>query len=71
MVKDIPECDKFMELGNSNRSVGFTKMNAASSRSHSIFTITLETSEKAADGKEMIRVGKLHLVDLAGSGMCG
>lgn len=57
-----------MELGNSNRSVGFTKMNAASSRSHSIFSIALETCEKSLDGKDMIRAGKLHLVDLAGSG---
>lgn len=42
-------------------------MNAHSSRSHSLFTITLERSELGADGKPHIRVGKLNMVDLAGS----
>lgn len=42
-------------------------MNARSSRSHSLFTITIECSELGADGKDHIRVGKLNLVDLAGS----
>lgn len=42
-------------------------MNQDSSRSHSIFTITIETSEVGADGKPHIRAGKLNLVDLAGS----
>lgn len=31
-----------LELGNSARTVGSTAMNAASSRSHAIFTINLE-----------------------------
>jgi hypothetical protein len=42
-------------------------MNEHSSRSHSLFTITIESSEVAADGKSHIRVGKLNIVDLAGS----
>ena len=42
-------------------------MNDASSRSHSIFTITIESSEMGNDGKSHIRVGKLNIVDLAGS----
>lgn len=42
-------------------------MNATSSRSHSIFTITIESSEMGEDGQEHYKVGKLHLVDLAGS----
>ena len=42
-------------------------MNAESSRSHSIFTITIESSEVGDDGKDHIVAGKLHLVDLAGS----
>jgi kinesin family protein 3/17 len=41
-------------------------MNADSSRSHSIFSITVETSE-IIEGESRIRVGKLNLVDLAGS----
>ena len=42
-------------------------MNEHSSRSHSIFTITIESSEVGLDGKSHIRVGKLNIVDLAGS----
>merc|ERR1719453_2753010 len=44
-------------------------MNQESSRSHSIFTIVVETSEPAENPKEKpkIRSGKLNLVDLAGS----
>ena len=55
---------EIMKLGNSNRSVGATKMNAESSRSHSLFqmTITQTNNEDLS-----VRAGKLVLVDLAGS----
>ena len=56
-----------MEVGKKNRRAAATAMNPSSSRSHSIFTITVETSEMGADGENHIRVGKLNLVDLAGS----
>ena len=46
-------------------AVGSTNMNLHSSRSHAIFTVTVECSEKYPDGKQHVRVGKLHLVDLA------
>ena len=46
-------------------SVGATNMNATSSRSHAIFTITIERSEKGPDGQQHLRMGKLHMVDLA------
>lgn len=42
-------------------------MNAQSSRSHAIFSVTIECSEKGIDGNQHVRMGKLHLVDLAGS----
>lgn len=58
--------DVFTE-GNLNRHVGATAMNADSSRSHSVFTITLESSELDGEGKAHIKVGKLNIVDLAGS----
>ncbi|CAD7943855.1 unnamed protein product [Amoebophrya sp. A25] len=62
VVKSVDEMHQVMAQGTRNRSVGQTKMNETSSRSHSIFTITIETS---ANGH--IRVGKLNMVDLAGS----
>ncbi|KAJ3207036.1 Kinesin-like protein kif3a [Dinochytrium kinnereticum] len=69
VIKDVDEMDRLMSFGNKNRSVGATEMNATSSRSHSIFTITVEASEKGdnVDDESRIRAGKLHLVDLAGS----
>lgn len=40
-------------------------MNSESSRSHAIFSITVETSQVGADGEEHVKMGRLHLVDLA------
>merc|ERR1711892_528906 len=67
VVNNADDMDKIMTMGNKNRSVGSTNMNATSSRSHAIFTITIECSEKGPDKQQHFRVGKLHLVDLAGS----
>jgi kinesin family protein 3/17 len=67
VVKSVAEMDTLMDTGNRHRSVGSTLMNENSSRSHSIFSITIESSETGVDGKEHIVVGKLNLVDLAGS----
>ncbi|KAJ3273827.1 Kinesin-like protein kif3b [Terramyces sp. JEL0728] len=67
VVKSVEELEALMELGNKNRSVGATLMNENSSRSHSIFTITIESSEVGPDGQDKYVSGKLNLVDLAGS----
>ncbi|XP_043191965.1 kinesin-like protein KIF3A [Amphibalanus amphitrite] len=67
VVNNADDMDKIMTLGNKNRSVGATNMNEHSSRSHAIFTTTIERSERGLDGQNHVRVGKLHLVDLAGS----
>jgi len=58
-----------MEHGTNNRKTGETAMNKGSSRSHSIFTIYVETAEPdpAKHGEQRIKAGKLNLVDLAGS----
>lgn len=60
------ECEKLMQTGLRNRSVGATLMNADSSRSHSIFSLHLEMMEMRDDG-EHIKTTKLNMVDLAGS----
>jgi kinesin family member 3B len=54
-----------MQKGNACRSTGATLMNQDSSRSHSIFTITIECTGDMT--QDHVRVGKLNLVDLAGS----
>ncbi|XP_077360275.1 kinesin family member 4 [Festucalex cinctus] len=64
-VVSAQEMVRCLELGNSARTVGSTAMNVASSRSHAIFTITLE-QRKGKDKADSV-VSKLHLVDLAGS----
>jgi len=44
-VKSIKEIEHYMTKGSATRKTGATAMNDTSSRSHSIFTIYLETSE--------------------------
>jgi kinesin family protein 3/17 len=66
-VKSVPELEKLLLAGIKNRKVGETAMNKDSSRSHSIFTIYVETAEEIGDGNSKFKVGKLNLVDLAGS----
>lgn len=63
VVKSADEVNDLLEKGRSSRSVRATEMNPNSSRSHSIFSISVEQQD--FDGS--IKVGKLNLVDLAGS----
>lgn len=67
VVHNADDLDNIMKLGNKNRVVGATKMNSESSRSHAIFSITIESSETDENGKQYVKMGKLQLVDLAGS----
>lgn len=67
VVKSAEEMNQVLAAGLSNRSTGSTNMNAESSRSHSIFLVTIEQCEIGSDGEGHIRVGKLNMVDLAGS----
>ncbi|KAJ3258487.1 hypothetical protein HK103_003609 [Boothiomyces macroporosus] len=64
--KDIGE---LLELGTRNRSIGDTLMNQQSSRSHAIFTISLEKTMflKGGAGASITKKSKFQLVDLAGS----
>ncbi|KAL3921020.1 MAG: hypothetical protein SGPRY_005043 [Prymnesium sp.] len=55
-------------VGDTNRAVSETTMNTESSRSHCIFTVSIEIKPH---GTDKIRRSKLHLVDLAGSERVG
>lgn len=57
-----------IRTGQSNRAIAFTKMNAESSRSHSIFVLNI-SQKNLKDGSS--KSGKLYLVDLAGSEKVG
>lgn len=53
-----------MNAGSQNRSVAATRMNATSSRSHSIFLVTVQQKNTKTDTSKQ---GKLYCCDLAGS----
>ncbi|GJP31357.1 hypothetical protein CLOM_g11998 [Closterium sp. NIES-68] len=53
--------------GEEHRHVGATHFNTASSRSHTIFTLTVESSGRDLDGYEEVTYSQLNLIDLAGS----
>nr|XP_048273598.1 chromosome-associated kinesin KIF4A isoform X2 [Myodes glareolus] len=62
VASDTVDC---LEQGNNSRTVASTAMNSQSSRSHAIFTISIEQRKK--NDKNSNFHSKLHLVDLAGS----
>ncbi|XP_024371093.1 kinesin-like protein KIN-4A [Physcomitrium patens] len=76
-VTTLAEMAICLEQGSLCRATGSTNMNSSSSRSHAIFTITVEQKRKwdsptacagvLDDSSDDYLCAKLHLVDLAGS----
>lgn len=56
-----------LDRGTAKRRTAETLLNKSSSRSHSVFTITIHMKETTPEGEDVIKIGKLNLVDLAGS----
>ncbi|XP_031491492.1 kinesin-like protein KIN-8A isoform X2 [Nymphaea colorata] len=56
-----------LQQGNQNRTTEPTRVNETSSRSHAILQVVAEYRVKDACNKVVNRVGKLSLIDLAGS----
>lgn len=67
IVKNSKEIFVLLEQGMAKRRTAETLLNKQSSRSHSVFIVTVSVREVTPEGDEYIRVGKLYLVDLAGS----
>jgi kinesin family member 11 len=67
IVYTASEIYKILDKGSAKRRTAETLLNKQSSRSHSIFSITIHIKELTHEGEEMIKIGKLNLVDLAGS----
>lgn len=65
-VTSAAEAYQVLSMGWRNRRVASTSMNRESSRSHAVFTMTLESKETAKEVVN-IRTSQLNLVDLAGS----
>ncbi|XP_006073751.2 kinesin-like protein KIF11 [Bubalus bubalis] len=66
-VHNKDEVYQILEKGAAKRTTAATLMNAYSSRSHSVFSVTIHMKETTVDGEELVKIGKLNLVDLAGS----
>ncbi|KAL3628565.1 hypothetical protein CASFOL_027611 [Castilleja foliolosa] len=66
-VYSANEIYSLLERGASRRRTADTLLNKRSSRSHSIFTITVHIKDGTIGDDELIKCGKLNLVDLAGS----
>ncbi|UZJ51410.1 hypothetical protein CBS101457_000730 [Exobasidium rhododendri] len=66
-MKDAKHGLKLLQKGSQKRQIAATKCNESSSRSHSIFSLTVHIKETTSKGEDVLRTGKLNLVDLAGS----
>ncbi|KAJ3155321.1 Kinesin-like protein kif21b [Geranomyces michiganensis] len=68
-VADVSKALSVLQQGTIARTTGDTQMNEKSSRSHAVFTVTLEQRGVVPLGQEprILRISKLSLVDLAGS----
>ncbi|PSN70423.1 kinesin family protein-like protein [Corynespora cassiicola Philippines] len=66
-LKTAAQGIKMLREGSHKRQVAATKCNDLSSRSHTVFTITVYMKRVGEDGQEYLSAGKLNLVDLAGS----
>ncbi|KAJ0973399.1 hypothetical protein J5N97_021358 [Dioscorea zingiberensis] len=67
IVTNAGEIFSLLERGCAKRRTAETLLNKQSSRSHSLFSITIHIKEATPEGEELIKSGKLNLVDLAGS----
>jgi len=61
------EVMELLTRGNKNRVTESTGANATSSRSHAVLQITVEQRDKVSNTSHEVRIGKLSLIDLAGS----
>ncbi|KAL3151849.1 hypothetical protein ABBQ38_012814 [Trebouxia sp. C0009 RCD-2024] len=67
IVKSSTDIYTLLDRGSAKRRTAETLLNKQSSRSHSVFCITVHMRETPTEGEDVIKVGKLYLVDLAGS----
>jgi hypothetical protein len=66
IIGDHHSALRLFQRGVANRHVSETAMNRESSRSHAVFTLTIQ-SKILRDGTFHLRESKLNMVDLAGS----
>ncbi|GAB7357684.1 hypothetical protein MBLNU459_g0173t1 [Dothideomycetes sp. NU459] len=66
-IKNASKGLELLRSGSHKRQVAATKCNDLSSRSHTVFTITVYMKRTSDTGEDFVSAGKLNLVDLAGS----
>nr|NP_001011659.1 kinesin-like protein 2 [Ciona intestinalis] len=66
VVASVSEAFMVLKSGWNNRHVASTSMNRESSRSHAVFTLSIETKDKTGEVTK-VRRSLLNMVDLAGS----
>lgn len=66
-IKSASSGIKLLRDGSHKRQVAATKCNDLSSRSHTVFTVTVYMKRTSDAGEDYVAAGKLNLVDLAGS----
>jgi hypothetical protein len=66
-VKGSDAALEALSMGSMNRITASTNMNAGSSRSHAVYTLTLEQTLKSSEDDVHFMTSKLTFVDLAGS----
>ncbi|KAI9799914.1 MAG: kinesin motor protein cin8 [Piccolia ochrophora] len=66
-IKTAVDGIKLLQDGSHKRQVAATKCNDLSSRSHTVFTVTVYIKRTTDTGEDFVSAGKLNLVDLAGS----
>ncbi|KAK5676679.1 Kinesin- motor protein [Elasticomyces elasticus] len=66
-IKSAPKGIQLLREGSHKRQVAATQCNDLSSRSHTVFTVTVYMKRMSDTGEELVSAGKLNLVDLAGS----
>lgn len=68
LIADTPEEVMYMlHKGNKERTQEPTKANKTSSRSHAVLQVNIKQRNKARKHQQEIRLGKLYMIDLAGS----
>lgn len=66
-IKTASKGIALLREGSHKRQVAATKCNDLSSRSHTVFTVTVYMKRTSETGEDFVSAGKLNLVDLAGS----
>ena len=66
-LERVEEIMDLLHKGNRNRTTEPTSANTTSSRSHAVLQVVVEVMEKGQGPTATIQIGKLSLIDLAGS----